>query len=113
MPLHYVLLFPKGDIGYHKQLHLVDRNMQQKSLKMERLHYYKYRLHIRLPTVESDHVFRASKLFQQYIVDAWASSDQCNLTWYRLNQKQFRADVYQGITDALAHDEIDINALGR
>ena len=37
---------------------------------MERLHYYKYRLHIRPLTVESDHVFRASKLFQQYIVDA-------------------------------------------
>lgn len=112
MPLHYVLLFPRGDIGYHKQLYLGHDGGQRKKTNMERLHYYKYRLHIRPTNKEPDHIFHAGKLFQQYIVDTWASSDQCNLRWYRFNQNQFRADIYNGISDALAYDEVNTHSLG-
>jgi hypothetical protein len=45
-----------------------------------------------------------SKLFQQFTVDAWASIQQNLLNWTRHNQKKIRADVYQGLRDAVAGD---------
>ena len=60
---------------------------------------YAFRLHPRKN--EPDHLFRAGLLFQQYIVDAWAQTDQARLRWIRLNQKKLRSEVYKGLVDAV------------
>ena len=39
-------------------------------------------------------LFWGEKLFQQYVVDAWASIEQSMLNWFRFHQKELRADVY-------------------
>ena len=46
-------------------------------------------------------------MFQQYVVDAWASIEQNMLNFLRFHQKELRADVYQGLRDVAAgdHDE--------
>jgi hypothetical protein len=51
---------------------------------------------------KSDHIFKAGCLFQEYIVDSWAATEQSCLTWLRNNQKTLCSDVYKGLVDAVA-----------
>ena len=53
---------------------------------------------------ESNHIFMAGKLFQEYVVDSWATTEQRRLTWFKENQTTIRAETYQGLTDAVAAD---------
>ena len=58
----------------------------------------------------------AGQLFQEYIVDAWASNDQSHLAWIRKNQKTLCAEFYQGLMDIVANDvhevHFDVNNVG-
>ena len=54
---------------------------------------------------EAATILRGGKLLQQYVVDAWASTEQSALTWIRLNQKELRADLYSGLHDAAANED--------
>ena len=76
-------------------------------MKVYHTEYFAYRLHPCLE--ESNHIFRAGKLFQEYIVDAWALCEQAHLLWIQTHQKKLRAETYQGVVDALA---ADANATG-
>jgi Helitron helicase-like domain at N-terminus len=49
-------------------------------------------------------IFRARRLFQQYVVDAAATIEQNRLTWYINNQRRIRADMYKGLEDGLSLD---------
>jgi hypothetical protein len=64
--------------------------------------YFAYQLHIR-PN-EPNHLFKAGRLFQEYIVDSWASAEQYHLRWFRNNQDTIGADVYSGLADTVAAD---------
>jgi Helitron helicase-like domain at N-terminus len=44
---------------------------------------------------EFNTLFRADRLFQQYMVDAAVNVEQNHLTWIRNNQNRIRADIYQ------------------
>ena len=116
-PLHYVLMFPKGDKGWDKGTPLVSdaqgRRRTKSGLLSETL-YYAYRLHHRANEAISS-VFLAGKLFHQYIVDAWASTEQSKLSWIHNNQKEIRAELYQGLKDTIHNDDHsgDLNDTGR
>ena len=43
----------------------------------------------------------AGKLFQEYIVDAWAPCEQACLLYIQTHQKELQAETYQGVVDAL------------
>ena len=74
--------------------------------------YYAYRLHQRLN--EPTTILAAGKLLQQYIVDAWASTEQNRLSWVYNHQNVLRADLYQGLRDAvIADDHLDLNQTGQ
>jgi hypothetical protein len=62
--------------------------------------YYSYLLHYRTQGVKILHL--AGRLFQEFIVDAYAQIEQNRLRYLRLNQTQLRADLYQGLADAVA-----------
>jgi hypothetical protein len=51
---------------------------------------------------ESNHIFKAGHLFQEYIVDSWAAAEQSHLTWLRNNRKTLCSDVYKNLVDAVA-----------
>lgn len=51
----------------------------------------------------------AGRLFQQYVVDAYARIEQERLGFLRFNQKKLRAELYQGLHDRV----IGINNQGR
>ncbi|CAG8604845.1 15387_t:CDS:2 [Racocetra fulgida] len=45
------------------------------------------------------------RLFQQFIVDAYVTIEQGRLNWISQNQKQIRAELYQGLQDAVANTD--------
>ena len=51
--------------------------------------------------MEPSDLFRGGRLFQQYLVDAWASIEDSELFWVRNNQKTIRSDLYDGLRNAL------------
>ncbi|XP_052175384.1 uncharacterized protein LOC127790133 [Diospyros lotus] len=59
--------------------------------------FYSYRLFER-PT-EYSTILRGGKLFQEFLVDAWAATEQNRLTYYKLNQVKLRAELYQELSD--------------
>ncbi|KNZ72420.1 hypothetical protein J132_03386 [Termitomyces sp. J132] len=104
-PLHYTIIFPTGQPGFHTNIrsHFGPQN-QQRSAKVTQTAYYAYRLQQRTLEFNAPLLW-SGRLFQQYVVDAWASTEQNKLNWIRHNQKKIRAEVYQGVVDAAAGDE--------
>src|SRR5882762_6864649 len=99
-PLHYVLLFPRGDSGFHLDIpSQPGPNGQMRSKNVSQQCYYAYHAFPHL--TEPDTIFHSGKLFQQYLVDAWVSIEESNLYWIRTHQKQICADLYQGLQDAI------------
>jgi hypothetical protein len=94
-PLHYVILFPHGEQGWHTNIpSSPGPNGEMLSPNVTQRRYYAHRLHPRPD--QSETIFRGGRLFQQYVVDAWASIESSELYWLRKNQKNIRADLYQG-----------------
>jgi len=120
--LHYVLLFPTGQLGWNRNIpYAITADNQEREegekreegtrKKVTQAEYFRYRLFPRVN--ELNHIFMAGKLFQEYAVDSWATSEQSRLNWVRLNQTKLRADTYKGLTDAVAADPtIDGNNIG-
>ncbi|OSC97182.1 hypothetical protein PYCCODRAFT_1351447, partial [Trametes coccinea BRFM310] len=106
-PLHYTLLFPFGTHGWHWHLRL--RGGQR---RLTQTRFYAYQIQVRHQ--EFSTVLRGGRLFQQYIVDMWASSEQSRLRFLRHNQRTLRAAVYSGLEDALlGSQDVNLNELGQ
>lgn len=98
LPLHYVLLFPYGDLGWDINHTKWNPNLNCPSTKrLTQQLYYTYRLFER--EGEYSTILLARKLLQEFIVDAWACTEQNRLQWARAHQPQLRRDLYCGITD--------------
>ena len=104
-PLHYVLLFPRGDDGWHINIPLIG---SQKRIRVTTMQFYSYRLQIR----DGDWIQYAGRLYQQYIVDQYAKIEQERLNYLRMNQSTLRAEMYQGAVDAVNVGDIS-NSIGR
>ena len=112
MPLHYVLLFPHGDRRWHWGLRINSNSRQRIKNRLCQRAFYRYRLHMRHDEFSVLHHSR--RLFQQYVVDSWASCDLNKLDWLRTNQTTIRADLYNGLADSLQRDEnADTATLGK
>ena len=112
LPLHYVLLFPHGEPGWDTTMRLQNISGERTRERLTLRQYHAYRLFPR--EGEFNTLFRAGRLFQQYVVDAFACIDQNKLLWIRSNQRRIRADLYQGLQDALtAVDTDETQPLGR
>lgn len=114
--LHYVLLFPTGQLGwnphipFHNGAEVVEEQNEEPDADGNRWpsaykhvtqsQYFRYRLHIHMN--ETNHLFLAGKLFQEWIVDSWASTEQSRLLWITLNQKTLRVENLRGLMDAFA-----------
>lgn len=80
LPLHYILLHPTGQSGWHPWIPYsgdeeIDDGNGRKQHYVSQSEYFCYHLHPH--NNESKHLFIAGKLLQEYIVDAWAISEQC------------------------------------
>src|SRR5260221_5717184 len=122
--LRYVLLFPKGQLGWHPNIpyeEVEDINVadddedsnenEKKQKRVSMAQYYKYQLHIH--TKGSQHLFLAGKLFQEDICAAWAVAEQNRLQFIKLNQKKLRIELYKGLQDAVARVDSNFDQLGK
>ena len=67
--------------------------------------YYAYHLYVR--DGPQPPLFYGGKLFQQFVVDAWANCEQRRLNWTRTHQHTLRYELYQGLQDGAVHDRHD------
>jgi hypothetical protein len=57
-------------------------------------------------------LLQGDRLRQQYIVDAYAAIEQNRLKYLRMNKKKLRADLYQGLQDAISAGDTSVAAIG-
>ena len=112
-PLHYILLFPTGDQGWHRNIDIVQpENAPVCSKHVSQRCYSAFHLHPH--PMESSDLFRGSRLFQQYLVDTLASIESSKLYWIHNNQKTIRADLYDGLRDTLRGvQNVDASQMGK
>jgi len=107
LPLHYVLLFPYGEHGWHW-----GRTWQDsQNKKLAQRAFYRFRLHTRVD--EPTTLFNAQKVFQQFVLDAWDVCDQNKLSWMRPHQANIRAELYNGLADVLGAGDADPEQVGK
>jgi hypothetical protein len=125
MALHYSLLFPYGEDGWHLNIplngvivdadldedHARESELQRKHCNVTMAEFYGYRLQHQ--DTDGIALFRGDRLRHQYIVDAYAIIEQSCLKYLRLNKKKLRADLYQGLQDAIAAGDNSAAAIGQ
>ncbi len=109
MALHYPLLFPYGEDGWHINIslngvvpnadldedHVEESKLQRKHYNVTMAEFYGYRFQHR--DTNDIVLLRGDRLRHQYIVDAYAAIEQNRLKYLHLNKKKLRADLYQGL----------------
>ena len=113
LPLQYPLLFPFGEDGYrddikHSEEALIESNSRKRVSIQE---YLSYRIMLR-PTQMST-IIHAGKLLQQFIVDVYTMMESQRLMWYKTHQKELRADLYQGLSEAVVRGETNASCTGQ
>ncbi|CAN1166726.1 hypothetical protein LINPERHAP1_LOCUS4145 [Linum perenne] len=110
--LHFPLLFPYGNDGYHEMIRYnplyVDPNRKRGFVSQNE--YYNFRLQYR--RVEGKTLIRSGKALQHFCIDAFTTIEQNRLIYLRLNQKKLRADLYNGLQDALNRGDLNSQNLG-
>jgi len=123
MALHYSLLFPYGEDGWHLNIPLngviVDANLdedhvekfehQRKHCNVIMVEFYGYQLQHQ--NTDGIALLWGDRLRHQYIVDAYAAIEQNCLKYLRLNQKKLRVDLYKGFQDAIAVGDNSVTAI--
>jgi len=99
-PLQYPLLFLAGEDGWSENLRL-QNNQDGARTRVSMAAYYAQRVHF---SGELSALHLGGRLFQQYIVDVVAKTEQNTLNFLVLNQAQLRAKLYQGLADMVEHD---------
>lgn len=94
-PLHYVLLFPKGEFGWELNMKKTDNT----SLTCK--DYYCHKIMIR---DNNKSLLKSGKLLQEFIVDSYVKVEQAKVYFIKTHQKEIRAESYQGAMDALIND---------
>ena len=79
--LHYVLLLPTGQLQWHPQIEYADVGAEHSRTRkhVSKSEFYCYCLHPRPSAIEPRHIFLTGKLFQEFICDVWATSEQAQL----------------------------------
>ena len=110
-PLMYVLMFPFGDKGWYTTDQAEDDQIT-KDKKYTAMQFFKCRL---IACCGFNIIQRMGRLFQQNIVDMYTKIEGARLQYIRLNQKKLRAELYQGLADAMQSSEgqIDGSQIGK
>ncbi|KAJ0714446.1 putative helitron helicase-like domain-containing protein [Helianthus annuus] len=117
MPLQYPLLFPRAEQGWSPDLKLTGTEPTTADEEvpddpnLTPIMFYGYQMHDRENVYT--HILRASKLLQQYLVDAYICVEHCRLDYYRANQDEFRCEFFQGVQDAVSRGDTDASTIGK
>ena len=94
-PLHFVLLFPRGEAGWHHGLRQASDDIETTPKKLTLWQLGAYQLEVRAGARCVLH--QACKLAEEYFVDMFAKMEQSRLSWLRWNQGELRTDLHQGL----------------
>ncbi len=125
MALHYPLLFPYGEDGWHSNIplngvaadidldeeHAEESDLQRKHCNVTMAEFYGYWLQHR--ETDGITVLWGDRLRHQYIVDAYAVIEQNRLKYLRLNKKKLCLDLYQGLQNAIVASDRSAAAIGQ
>jgi hypothetical protein len=123
MALHYPLLFPYGEDGWHPKIplngvvadgdldedHAGEYELQRKHCNVTMAEFYGYRLQHR--DINGIALLRGDRLQHQYIMDAYAAIEQNRLKYLRLNKKKLCVDLYQGLQNAIVAGDNNVAAI--
>ncbi|CAN1332160.1 ATP-dependent DNA helicase PIF1 [Linum perenne] len=73
--------------------------------------FYAYRLQTRLG--EGHTLLLSGKVFQQYVVNAYALIEAERLEWIRDNQRKLRVNYYNGLMDAFLQGDTNVHLTGK
>ncbi|KAL6661674.1 hypothetical protein ACP70R_001058 [Stipagrostis hirtigluma subsp. patula] len=132
-PLSYPLFFPRGELGWHCDIPKVGVTMERVQREREKRKanrqnseddpdspgnlcvsvrdYYCYKFQMR-PGIFNP-ILYGKRLFQQFAVDTYIKVESSRLDFQCHNQKQIRADLYQGLMDSLHVGEGRACAVGK
>jgi hypothetical protein len=125
MVLHYPLLFPDGEDGWHSNIplngvvadvdldddHAKESELQRKHCNVTMAEFYGYQFQHQ--DTDGIALLWGDRLQHQYIVDAYAAIEQNCLKYLCLNKKKLRTDLYQGLQDAIAVGDNNAVAIGQ
>lgn len=97
-PLHFVLLCPRGEPGWHAAMEKVNLREGRGNSQVTTLMYAQYRLAIR-PGWEILH--HMDRLFHEWMCDIWVNIDTQRLGYIRRNQEDIRRKSHRGLCDAI------------
>ncbi|KAK7315487.1 hypothetical protein VNO77_34037 [Canavalia gladiata] len=123
LPMQYPLLFPHGEDGNSEEIllkhnkssnkpHVSNREEQsQGRRRLSMREFIAFRIHERI--VESPILFMSRRLFQQFLVDSYTMIESSRLSYIRTHQKQLRAELYNGVAEAILRGENNASTLSR
>ena len=107
-PLAYPLLFPHGDDGWHNNMYVPNPKHPGERIKVTLLDWAHFRIQIRAETFNL--LGKSRRLFQQWIIDAYAKIEASNLNYQRTHQATLRREAWAnldvGRNDALQYDDV-------
>ncbi|XP_026454595.1 uncharacterized protein LOC113355848 [Papaver somniferum] len=90
------MFFPYGELDWSYELRLWEESIKDfGNSSLTLMDFYSYYIFPRV--LEYSTILRGCKLFQELVVDAWASTEQIRLGWIRFSQDKLRADNYKSI----------------
>jgi hypothetical protein len=113
LPLQYPLLFPRGQDGYRKYIRYneTSKKSQIKRLYVTLLEWMAYMIQHR-ERIYSTIVF-SRRLLHQFLVDGFSMIEYARLRYARDHQKELRAHMYKGLTEALLRGETNPATTGK
>jgi hypothetical protein len=112
-PLQYPLLFPRGEDGYRKDIEFRDneRKESRKRKFISHLEWLGYR--IQQMQLDASTIVFSPRLFHQFLVDSFSTVESARLKYLKDHQKDLRADMYKGLTEALLRGDADATNTGK
>lgn len=113
LPMQYPLLFPRGEDGFVEDIAFSSASSAPiiKRGKVTLREWFAYRIQHRV--AEKGLLLFGRRLFQQFLVDGYSMIEATRLQWIRFHQKDLRADMYSGLTDAILRGESSSASTGR
>ena len=93
LPLHFTLLFVDGTPGWDQMLR------QTTGKRISPREWYAF--HLMKRQTGSDYLFKAQRLFQEFILNGFTTMENQRLSYIRQNQQTLRADTYRNVREVV------------
>ena len=115
MPLHFTLLVPHGDYGWHNEM----RNETGKRLTTMQFAAYHMAVRDAILTYDEaaqrdicDYIYLMGRLWQEWLCIMWLITQNQRLFWQEQNQKALRADSYTNVRTLVDNRRLELATRG-